>query len=116
KTGAELLDAAGFDDAALGAGVEMMRLRGDIALELRVGFAGEVDGFTAAQGRARDKDVAGLLVQKHDVAVFGVDAFFHDDFLWACAFACWGRQSGCLRGPLLQYQLSQYRYPATYPK
>ena len=94
KTGAELLDAASFDDAGLGARVEEVRLRSDLAFEQRVGLAIDFDGFTAVQGRARNESVAGLLVQKNNFAVFGVDAFFHGNFLWLAPLLVVGRQSG----------------------
>src|SRR5690606_15992335 len=78
ETGAELFHAAGFDDAGLGAGVEGMRFRGDVALEERVGLAVDLGGFARIQRGTRDELVAGLQVEEHDLAVLGMNAFFHD--------------------------------------
>src|SRR5690606_23280750 len=86
---AELLDAARFDDARLCAGIEGVRFGRDFTLEKRIGLAVDLGGFAAVQGRTRNERVAGLLVEKNDFAVFGVNAFFHGGFLWAC----WGRRS-----------------------
>src|SRR5690606_13186123 len=88
ETGAELLDAASFHNAGLGAGVEGVRLGGDVTLEQGVGLALVFDGFACVHGRAGDDLRAGLLIQEHHFAVFGVDAFFHVD---SCR-ECLGRQ------------------------
>jgi hypothetical protein len=67
----------------LRAGVEGVGFRRDVALEKRIGLAVKFNGFAAVQRGAGDELVAGLLVQEHHFAVFGVYAFFHDLILFA---------------------------------
>src|SRR5690606_37379197 len=75
---AELLDAAGFDDPLLGAGVERMRFRGDVKLEERILLAVlHLDLLAARHGGAGDELEPARHVLEHHFAVFGVDAFFH---------------------------------------
>src|SRR5690606_12779609 len=79
ETSAELLDAAGFDDAGLGARVEGVRFRRYVALEERVGLAFVFDGFTGVDRGTGDELGTRLLIQEYHFTVFGVDAFFHVD-------------------------------------
>jgi len=46
---AKFFDTSGFHDARLGARVEGVRLRGDIALEQRIRLAINLDRFTGVQ-------------------------------------------------------------------
>src|SRR5690606_22015757 len=79
KTGAELLDATGFDDAGLGASVAGVRLGRHVTLDKGVGLPFVFDRFASVHSGAGDEFRAGLLVQEHHFAVFRVDAFFHVD-------------------------------------
>src|SRR5690606_11886141 len=81
---AELLDAAGLVHALLGAGVERVRFGTHVELEQRVFLAVDRDLLAGVHGRTRDEaEVAGHVLE-HDVAILGVDAFFHREYLgWA---------------------------------
>ncbi|CFP66550.1 Uncharacterised protein [Bordetella pertussis] len=57
-----------------------MRFGRHVALEERVRLAVDFDGFAGVDGRAGDELVARLNVHEHHFAVFGVNAFFHDNF------------------------------------
>src|SRR5690606_14044123 len=76
---AELLDAAGFDDALLRAGIERVRLGGHVELEQRV-FLPVVHLDLLARGDRRlgDELEAVRHVHEDDFTVVGVDALFHD--------------------------------------
>jgi hypothetical protein len=53
------------------------KLTSHVTFEQRIGFAIQLNGFAAIEGRTRNKLVACLQINKNDVAVVGVNLGFH---------------------------------------
>src|SRR5690606_29739231 len=88
---AELLDPAGLDDALLGARIERMRIRRDVELEQRIFLAVvHLDRLARIGGRPGDELEAARHVLEDDVAILGVDTFFHGSlgFVQQCLGLC----------------------------
>ena len=77
ELGAELFNAAGFDDARLSARVERVAGGGRIKLVHRVGHAVDFDRFTRLSGGTDDERLVDGEVDESDLAVFGMNAFLH---------------------------------------
>ena len=77
KLGAELFNAAGFNDARLSARVERVAGRGRIELEHRVGHAVDFNRFTRLSGGTDDERLVDGEVDESDFAIFGMNAFLH---------------------------------------
>ena len=75
--GAELFNAAGFNDTRLSARVERVAGGGRIELEHRVGHAVDFNRFARLNGGRDDERLVDGHVDKSDFAIFGVNAFLH---------------------------------------
>lgn len=75
--GAELFNAAGFNDAGLSAGVEGVAFRRGIKLEERIGHAVDFNGFLGLHSRVDDEGLVDGQVDESDRTVFGMNVLFH---------------------------------------
>ena len=73
----ELLDAAGFNDAGLGARVEGVAGRGGIELEERVRHAVDFNRFARLNGGRDDEGLVDRKVNEGNGTVLGVDIRLH---------------------------------------